>query len=150
MSVASRIPETAARVRLRVEIDDQYTLADLSETRSDVDGRRCLAYAALLVRHREDPAGHGHESTKHARSSGPVTQAPIAGRSGRLRAMPVRRGNRVGVSRCTFLDNAERAIGVWLDVVHLHESHPPTSWRNAGDQARWSRFDVVKSKKRPP
>ena len=52
------LAEPGRRVRLRVEIDDEHLLTRLGETGGEVDGCRRLADAALLVREREDRAGH--------------------------------------------------------------------------------------------
>src|SRR5206468_11053975 len=45
-------------VRLRIEIDEEHAFSGLGQARSQVDGGRRLADAALLVRERVDRAGH--------------------------------------------------------------------------------------------
>src|SRR5437764_13443961 len=52
------LTETRCRVRLRVEIDDERRLAGLRETGGEVDRRRRLADAALLIGDRVDPGRH--------------------------------------------------------------------------------------------
>jgi hypothetical protein len=47
--------DAAARVGLRVEVDQQHLVAFLGQRRGQVDGRRRLAHAALLVDHRDHP-----------------------------------------------------------------------------------------------
>ena len=48
------LTEPGRRIRLRVQVDDERRLAGLGQARSEVDGRRRLADAALLVRDRVD------------------------------------------------------------------------------------------------
>ena len=50
--------EPRGGVRLGVEVDDQTPLAGLGQAGGEVDGRRGLADAALLIRDRVDPGRH--------------------------------------------------------------------------------------------
>ena len=49
-----RNAETRRGVALRIEIEDQHLLADRRQRRAEIDGRRRLADAALLVGDRDD------------------------------------------------------------------------------------------------
>ena len=85
--------EPRARVRLRVEVDQEHAFAGLGEAGADVHGGRRLPDAALLVRHCVDPGGHERERIGGLgrRSAGPGQAR------GRFFAMPGRRGNPGGV-----------------------------------------------------
>ena len=54
VAVAAIDAETGRGVALRIEIDDQDALANRGECRAQVDRRRGLADAALLVGQRQD------------------------------------------------------------------------------------------------
>ena len=55
---AGALAESRGRIRLRVEIHDKRPRAGLCKTGSEVDRRRRLPDAALLIRQRVDRAGH--------------------------------------------------------------------------------------------
>ena len=80
--LAPDFPEAGGCVCLWIEINDERRLVRGSEARGDVDGRRRLSDTALLIRDREDP---------------PWQRGDRSQASGRFRAIPARRGNRVGV-----------------------------------------------------
>ena len=76
------LAEPRGCVRLRVEVDDERPLAGLGEAGGEIDRRRRLADAALLVRKRVDPPGHTNIFLRAADGSS------SARRSGRFRATP--------------------------------------------------------------
>ena len=76
--------EARGRVGLRVEVDQEHGRARLGDARGHVDRRGRLADAALLVCKGVDAGAHGRDRTRT---------------SGRVVAIPGRRGNRSGVGR---------------------------------------------------
>ena len=68
-------PEPRGRIRLRVEVDQEHALAGLREARADVDRRRRLADAALLVRDCVDPGGHVGKPREGAARAPPDREA---------------------------------------------------------------------------
>src|SRR5438477_4980925 len=52
--VATVDAKTSGGVALRIEIDDQHAFADRGECGTEIDGGGGLAYAALLIRQRQD------------------------------------------------------------------------------------------------
>ena len=95
--------ETAAGVALRIDVHQQHPLAQLRHTRAQVDRRRRLAHAALLICHRNDlahaPSPVFQRLPFHYKALRGATQAPkfeecvtfpVAGRAGRIWvSMPV-------------------------------------------------------------
>ena len=110
------------RVALRIEIDEQHAPLHRGEARREIDRRRRLADAALLVRDRDDARHRAAPSCHHdrdaARRRGPARRAsasrPRAMSGGKLRDLLVadtrpssRRAGRCG-ARCRALDCDER------------------------------------------
>ena len=85
--------EPRSGVRLRVEVDHEHALSGLGETGGEIDGRRGLADAALLVRKGVDRPGHAAQGT-YAR--------------GRFRAAPGRRGKPGGVGSSFAITSSAR------------------------------------------
>ena len=58
LDLVARVADAARRVALRIEVDEQHAVPARRDRRGEVDRRRGLADAALLVRDSDDP-GHG-------------------------------------------------------------------------------------------
>ena len=63
--------EPGRGVALRIEIDDQHPLADRGERRAEIDGRRRLADAALLIGDRQNPGLAGSDRRCSSRINPP-------------------------------------------------------------------------------
>ena len=70
-----RDAERRGCIALGVQVDDQHPGTHVRECRCEVDGRRCLTYAALLIRHREDPSST--RVLQRDRVKGPTTGGEV-------------------------------------------------------------------------
>ena len=83
-------PERGGGVALRVEVDHQDPLAELGQRRRDVDGRRGLADAALLVGDHDDP-GRVRPLQRRPHQRALPRQHDVLGRPGERGAVVVER-----------------------------------------------------------
>ena len=65
IAVVAGDSEPGRGIALRIEIDDQHPLADGGEGRGEIDRRRRLADAALLIGYGEDTRRHEKASENH-------------------------------------------------------------------------------------
>ena len=130
-------------VALGVEVDDQRALAELGEAGADVDRRRRLADAALLVGDGDDPGELGDRAGTATPSAARRGGGGVAGASGsvgggrsaaRVGSQDGRRlastGGRLAASSGKLIDGSSGAGD---------EVDRPTAWRGGG---HWSSTDV--------
>ncbi len=132
--------QAEGRVALRIHVDEKRLIARFCHARRKIDGGRRLPHATLLIGDCVD-SGHARDASAEGGQTPRWDRPPCAScvssaqlyPSGRLRAIPGRRGKRDGVSATLTLDGDDDAGPFHKDRTGtgLNTSRP-RSWRGTG------------------
>ena len=139
------MPEAGAGVALRVEVDHQDPVAEVGEAGAEVDRRRRLADAALLVGDGHD-AGQRPGERRRPRAPAPVRRPPAAERRGRpSRPAPASARARRSAGRSGWRSTASGAstTGQVLDTGQRAPHRGGRRRRRVGGGGRRERLQLV-------